>query len=316
MDFSTLTEGYLLTCRTEGKAQSTLRIYEKVLRRFAKHLGKDLDVADIEAKHIREFLDALAHARKWETSPYVTTQNEPLSPYYIDIHRRALRAFLNWCVREGYLKRSPMATVRPAKLPEKLIKTLTAKEIQALFYVIEQNKRKTKRRDLVIVSFFLDTGVRSGELIRLKLSDINLDGGYARIEQGKGQKDRIVPLGASLLRLLWRYIHQYRPEPFSPLIENVFLTQDGRPMQISALAKQIKRYGKQAGIERLNCYLLRHTSATLYLRASGDLEALRKILGHKDIHTTLRYTHLLATDIISKHRLYSPLDRIKFGKLK
>jgi len=318
MEFAKLLEGYLLTCRTEGKSRKTCELYGRFLQRFGFYLDTlgIADVADIEADTVRGFLDMLAHTKKWSSHPMVPAQEETISEHTVHIFSRTLRTFFNWCLREGYLQDSPMRTVKAPRLPKKLIKVLTDKEIGELLFVIKQNKGGVGKRDLVIVGFLLDTGVRSGELVRLKLGDLNLDGSYARIERAKGKKDRIVPLGASLCQLLWKYIHRWRPKPFSPVVENVFLTQQGTPMKISSLDRTIKRYGKRVGIPRLNPYLLRHTFATLYLRTCGDVEALRKIMGHESIQTTQRYCWLLPTDLVAKHRLYSPLDRIRFGKLR
>jgi integrase/recombinase XerD len=173
------------------------------------------------------------------------------------------------------------------------------------------NSSAESYRDSVIILILLDTGLRVSELINLKIDNVWLDEGLIKV-LGKGNKERLVPIGKQIRKLLWRYINQYRPETARPNLDNLFLTRDGRPLTKNRVDSIMKRYGKIAELTGIRCspHTLRHTFAINYLRNGGDVFSLQKILGHSSLEMTRRYCELANADIKKAHAIASPVDNL------
>ena len=166
-------------------------------------------------------------------------------------------------------------------------------------------------RGVVIVLTLLDTGLRVNELINLKMENVWLEEGLIKV-LGKGNKERLVPIGKQIRKLPWRYISQYRPEPARPKPDTLFLTQDGRPLTKNRVDSIMKHYGRMAGLTGVRCspHTLRHTFAIYFLRNDGDIFSLQKILGHSSLEMTRRYCELANVDIKKAHTIASPVDNL------
>lgn len=159
----------------------------------------------------------------------------------------------------------------------------------------------------------LDSGLRLGEVIELKIQDIDIEHGRIWIN-GKGSKERIIPIGSRTQRYLRRYIIHFRPDPIRPGIDNVFLNLDGSIITENSIRLTFSRLSVKCNIPRLHAHLCRHTFGTNYLRNGGDIFSLQKILGHEDLATVKLYMHLVEADVVQKHKLYSPIDRLDLPK--
>jgi len=115
----------------------------------------------------------------------------------------------------------------------------------------------------------LDSGLRCSEFRNVELNDVNIEGGYLKV-MGKGSKERVVPFGASAQKALLRYLLHFRPEPFNLIIQNFFLTLDGRPLTKNCVKMMFQRIAKKSRVKRLHPHLCRHTFATNYLINGGD----------------------------------------------
>jgi len=166
-------------------------------------------------------------------------------------------------------------------------------------------------RDMVIVLTLLDTGLRVNELINLKMDNVWLEEGLIKV-LGKGNKERLVPIGKQIRKLLWCYTTQYRPDPAWPNLNNLFLTRDGRPLTKNRVDSIMKRYGKIAGLTGVRCspHTLRYTFAINFLGNDGDIFSLQKILGHSSLEMTRRYCELANVDIKKAHAIASPVDNL------
>jgi len=164
-------------------------------------------------------------------------------------------------------------------------------------------------RSVVIALTLLDTGLRVNELINLRMENVWLEDGLVKV-LGKGNKERLVPIGKQIRKLLWRYINQYRPEPARPKLDNLLLTQDGRPLTKNRVNIIMKHYGRVAGLTGVRCspHILRHTFAINFLRNDGEIFSLQKILGHSSLEMTRRYCELANVDIKKAHTIASPVD--------
>ena len=155
----------------------------------------------------------------------------------------------------------------------------------------------TGERNLLIMRIMLDAGLRLSEAINLKWVTLDLMTGKLHVKQGKGGKDRILWLGEEDLELLrhWRE-RQAQVVGYAP--EHVFTTLDGKPLQPRYVQAMVARYAKRAGIQkRVTPHTLRHTFATDLLRECGNVELVRRALGHANLSTTQVYVHLVDTDL-------------------
>lgn len=197
--------------------------------------------------------------------------------------------------------------------PKKVIDTFSPYQIESLLGVISGSAEG--HRDVVIVLTLLDTGLRVNELINLRMENVWLEEGLIKV-LGKGNKERLVPIGRQIRKLLWRYITRYRPEPARPNLDNLFLTRDGRPLTKNRLDSSMKHYGKMAGLTGIRCspHTLRHTFAISYLRNGGDVFSLQKILGHSSLKMTRRYCELADADMRKAHATASPVDNMAIAR--
>jgi site-specific recombinase XerD len=129
---------------------------------------------------------------------------------------------------------------------------------------------------------------------------------------GKGNKERLIPIGKHVQRLLWRYINRYRPEPALVNRHFLFLTRGGRPLTKDRVEKMMAYYGKKAGLQGVRCspHTLRHTAAVRFLRHGGDVFSLQRMLGHSSLEMTRRYCELADIDVKRAHATASPVDNL------
>jgi site-specific recombinase XerD len=222
---------------------------------------------------------------------------------------RSIRAFWSWLVSEEIIDTNPFSKLRIPKPPRKVMATFSPYQIESLLGAM--NGSTEGYRNMVIVLTLLDTGLRVNELTNLKVENVWLEEGLIKV-LGKGNKERLVPIGKQIRKMLWRYINQYRPEPARPNLDNLFLTRDGRPLTKNRVDSIMKRYGKMAGLVGTRCspHTLRHTFAINFLRNDGDVFSLQKILGHSSLEMTRRYCELANVDIKKAHAIASPLDNL------
>ena len=161
-------------------------------------------------------------------------------------------------------------------------------------------------RDYCLCALMLDSGLRMHEAVTLTLEHLRLSEGFA-IVNGKGNKQRIVPLGLNTRKALLRYIAR---RPLSVQTDSVFLMRNLCPISDNTVQLLFKRLKVKAGIPRLRAHLLRHTFATRYLQSGGDMYALQQILGHTSLDMVKRYVHFTPGFWVSSHTRHSPLDNL------
>jgi integrase/recombinase XerD len=301
-----LIEGYILACRAEGKSPNTVQWCGDFLRLFLHLLQKfhcPLIITEINKEHIRlviRYLQSEARTRR---------NGQPLSPSTIQGFVRTLKAFFSWLEREDYVNINPMSKIKIPKAPTKVLETFSSDHISHLLDVFRRSD-KTGYRNTAIVLLLLDTGLRISELTGLEVGDINLAEGDIRVRVTKGSKERIVPIGSVIQRVLWRYLQQHRPEPALPSIKKVFLNDDGLPLTGNGVAQMLRRNCSRAGISGVRCspHTLRHTFSKNYLLNGGDIFSLQKILGHSSLASVRIYLNLFAGDVKQQHQRFSPAD--------
>jgi len=295
MKLSEVVDCYLMACQMEGKSPRTIAWYRQKLGAFVTFLD-DPQVSHLTLEDARNFVVDLWH--------------RDITARTIHGYVRTLRAFASWLEREDYSSGNLFKELKPPKLPKKLIEPLSGEEIKAVLGSFNRNTELGARGHAICV-LLLDTGIRSGELCGIKLDEVDLKRGVIKVN-GKGSKERMVPIGNAAKSALLRYMHQFRPEPSRPIFENVFLSVDGNPLSPNAIAKFMRRLADRSGVNRLHAHLWRHTSAVRYLMAGGDVFSLQTILGHETLEMTRHYVQLASRHIEIQHKRFSPADNLGF----
>ncbi len=305
-------EHYLTALKLEGKSAQTIVWYARRLgefQRFVDGRPADQDVAVLSLPDGQDYIHALL-SRKVMYGQHPNRQPVPrgLALTTVNGSARAIRAFASWLAEAGYTQENVFKPLRPPKPPRQVIQPLTVDEVRQLLGAIRQHTPEGARNYGVLL-LFLDCGLRISELVNLKLADVDFAGGEVKV-LGKGNKERIVPVGLVTRRALIRYRDQCRPEPATPHETAFFLTVAGYPISIDSVEKLLQRLARRTGIERLHPHLLRHTAAVMFIRNGGDAFSLQRLLGHESLEVTRRYVQLAESDVKAKHRLFSPIDNL------
>ncbi|MBK0040112.1 MULTISPECIES: site-specific tyrosine recombinase XerD [Leuconostoc] len=281
---------YLHYIRIErGLSDNTIKSYHQDLVRFGKYLTVEkLTLRQVDHIVILAWLNQLRQEGKSNSSV---------------IHMvTSLRKFFGYLTQEKIVAHNPMSDVRPPKKAEHLPAVLTVEEIDQLLQVaVEDTTLGIRNRTLLEVMYA--TGLRVSELVNLKMSDLHLELGLIQTI-GKGDKERIIPIGEVAIDWLQRYFKTSRiallKERESPY---VFLNDRGHQITRQGIWKIIKKLVLNAGITKdVSPHTLRHSFATHILENGADLRIVQELLGHADISTTQIYTH------ISKKRLSEVYD--------
>ena len=264
---------YYQTCnQSEGKSPKTITFYTNNLNNFQRYLKNRRfpdSLNSIDIKLLREYITYLLKRTKYQDHPYTPARPEPLSLYTIHCHVRTLRAFFSWLLREDLIENNIAKNLKPPKLPQKIIATLSDEEIQSIIRIFDI-KCNMDARNQVIFMLLLDTGLRIGELINIKMGDVHIDEGFIKV-LGKGNKERLVPVGNNARKAIQRYIFRFRPAPANMQVDNVFLKANGQPVTEDVMKLMFTRLAKRSGITRLHAHLCRHTFATRFLINGGDI---------------------------------------------
>jgi len=317
VQLSDLSRHFELYNRTEGKSMRTIAWYNQALKQFHQFLlesGKSTALGDLGEAEVREFILYLQDRRRWKENPYIKRDPGKIAAITIQTHVRALRGFFNWLYREGYTKEHRLAKLRPPKAPNKIVEVLNQEEIARVLKCVNPNTAPGARNYAILMLLF-DSGLRCSEMRGFKLGDTNLEGGYLKV-MGKGSKERVVPFGAATQKALLRYLLHFRPEPFNPVIQNFFLTLEGKPMTMNCVKMMFERLAKKSKVKRLHPHLCRHTFATNYLVNGGDVFSLQHILGHTSLEMVRRYVTLASAHVTVQHRKFSPMDRMSLVKIE
>jgi integrase/recombinase XerC/integrase/recombinase XerD len=209
---------------------------------------------------------------------------------------------------EGLAEINIARDLKPPKIAKKIVTTLSDEEIQAILRTFHPSNPSDARNQTIFM-LLLDTGMRIGELINAKIEDVHMNEGFIKVN-GKGNRERIVPIGSSGQRILQRYLFRCRPKPANANVDNVFLTSEGYPLSENSVKLTFARLAKRSGVSRLHAHLCRHTFATRFLINGGDVFTLQQILGHSTLEMVRHYVSLASNHVAIQHQRYSPLDRL------
>jgi len=302
----TLVEDFLQYLRHErGQSDNTAKTYAALLGKFTSWAaGQNLaDWHAVELKHLMAFLQD-ERARPLVDEPKESTRRLSGESVYLEI--AALRAFYKFAENEKFLPANIAENLSLPRRWQRLPKALSNAEITKL---LAPEVPETPRGlcDQAILELAYASGLRLSELKNLRLEQLHLDAGFINVI-GKGNKERVVPVGKTAVAALNRFIEVGRPKLVTPKSPgNVFLTKRGTPFASVTLWLHIKNRVHRAGVERnITPHMLRHSFATHLLEHGADLRVIQELLGHANISTTEVYTHVSGSRLREVHRKFHP----------
>ena len=277
-------------------ARNSLESYERDLQQYHQYLKTELKlktIRNVTLGHIRSFVRKLS--------------NRGLAANSIKRAVSSIRTYHNFLSAEGHMKDNPAQLLDTPKIPRKLPNVLTIQEIDKILGIIPENAPMAQR-DLAIFEMMYSCGLRVTELCDFKTSDILWDSEMIRV-QGKGSKQRFVPIGPIARENLKNYLNHERNTlaDKNPNVAEVFLSRNGRKLTRMMIWVLLKKWTKSAEIKKeVSPHTLRHSFATHLLEGGADLRSVQEMLGHTDITTTQVYTHLDKEHLKEVHRTYHP----------
>ena len=301
-----LVEDFLQYSRSErGQAEHTQRTYAALLGRFLKWAEEQglNDWRAVKLKHLTQFL-LHEQQRRVANAPENSTRKLSTSSIYLAI--AAFRAFYKFCETERLLPENVAEHLSLPKRWKKLPKNLTSSEIEKLLAPSLEATPEAMCDDAILELAYA-SGLRLAELRSLRLEQLHLEAGFINVI-GKGNKERVVPVGKSAVGALERYLRSGRPALVSPRSPGVvFLTKRGTAFAGVTMWLHIKQRVKRCGIEKnVTPHMLRHSFATHLLENGADLRVIQEMLGHASISTTELYTHVTGRRLQEVHRRYHP----------
>lgn len=292
-DASDLVDEFLQTLRVEaGASPLTVSAYRRDLRRLAAFLAprrRTLETA--RPADLSSHLDALHRAG--------------LGPRSLARKVAAIRGLYRHARAAGRVAHDSAALLETPRLPRRLPRALSRADAQALVEAAH-GTRPLELRDRALLELLYGSGLRASEIVGLRLGDLDLHAQFL-VCRGKGERQRLVPVGGKARRALAAYLEGARPKLAGDAEPGtVFLNHRGRPLSRQGLWAIVRSYARRVGLRRAFPHALRHSFASHLLEGGADLRSVQALLGHADIGTTEIYTHLPSEAVRRMYRRYHP----------
>lgn len=243
---------------------------------------------------------------------YRKRDGRPLSVASRTNRMMAIRALFRWLAKENVIDANPASDLdlprREHRIPRDV---LSVEEVERILAGPDTSGLRGLR-DRALLEVLYATAIRRAELVGLDVGDVHHERSVLVIRQGKGKKDRVVPLGERALAWTERYLEEARPELMGPLEKDaLFLTTFGERFALAALTNLVREYVHAAGVGKKGaCHLFRHTAATLMLENGADIRSVQELLGHTSLNTTQIYTQVSIKRLQAVHRATHPGARL------
>lgn len=301
---------FVIEQQLRGNTDKTVKGYKWFLKKFNEYLEKQdvSSIADLTIEHINRYQIYL----NGKFSERGHEKEAKLKKRSIQTYIRHIKVFMSYCFEQGYVPIDISKKIRIPKAETPMIKILMDDEVDAILVTFDKCDPVMGLRNTAIVYLLLDCGLRLSEVTKIKRDDLNFEKGYLFVN-GKGRKERVVPMGAKLRNVLVKYLAERDKDTFQTYKDYMFLTESGTPITEATLSQLMKRLKKETGVKRIHAHLFRHTFATNYLiYGLGDVYELSRLLGHSDIKITEKYLQLANYYIIMLRReRVTYLDAIK-----
>jgi integrase/recombinase XerD len=277
----------------KGLSENTIAAYRRDMLKFMAFASeRKLKTSEIERSHVVEFLASL--------------YRRGLDSRSVARHLVTIRHFFRFALMEEYIAEDPASTIQSPKFRQSLPEFLSLAEVDRL---LEQPDTSTVvgLRDRAMIELMYSCGLRVSELCGLRVGDLRMEDGCLRCI-GKGNKERLVPVGKRALAIVAKYLRESRPkllgEGSSP---HLFLNQKGGMLDRITFWKVLGAYGRKAALRKaITPHMLRHSFATHLLDRGADLRSVQMMLGHADIATTQIYTHVVEERLKQVYKAHHP----------
>jgi len=278
-DLAVLLPSWELHLRAERKSPQTVKTYGDGVRRYLGYCA-DQGLSTLDRTSLASFIASVLDAG----AEPATARSRHLS----------VRRFTTWLLEEGEIDHDPFVGLRPPKLDVRVVEPLSDDQLRALLKACAGTEFRD-RRDEAVLRLMLETGTRAGEVVSMRLADVNVAEGRALVVRGKGGKGRAVPFGAQTAKALDRYIRLRRGHRLADT-PALWLGERGKEFSYDALHKSLGYRAALAGIEGFHPHRLRHTAAHRWLAAGGSEGGLMAVAGWARPDMLLRYTRAQASD--------------------
>lgn len=280
----------------KGNTERGVKTLSYEVGHFFRHVDVP-EIADITQTHLENYLFECQAKHGWAAK---TVRNRLIS----------MRVFLDWCVHQELIVANPARNIPLPKLPKRLPKSLCKQDALALLDWTQSYRYEfasERSRAVAIIAMFMFSGLRLSELYNLKRTDVNLEQRTLFVRSGKGDKDRLVIINDELALHLSAYLQERdRQRKHCPYF--FASIQSDKPIDVSVVPRLVKKLRNSCGIY-FTAHMLRHTFATLMLEGGADLVAIKEMMGHSDINTTMIYLSVSTghlREAINKHALSAP----------
>lgn len=289
-----------------NRSPATIKAYTGNVRLFLEQEKNKKDIKTITRTDMEAYIATFYDHRMEDGKGYTTGT--------ICMKIRSLKRFFEFLEQANIIFINPMEYIQEPKQEKTNARNaLTIKEMEKL---LDQPNLGTRTgiRDRAVLEVFYSTGIRLGELCSLTIYDADLQGKMLRINQGKGRKDRVVPLGKHAIRFLREYISKIRPHftKKNRKSRTLFVNQQGQPLSKQVVSIMVRSSAKKAGLKKqVSAHILRHTFASGLVKNGADVVAVQKMLGHRDLQTTQGYIKTMGVDLKKAHKKSHPREKDK-----
>lgn len=285
--------------RLRNYSAATLRVYREQLKRFSEWLPDAL-------------LQDLRRTTRGDIDEYQRyVQAEMIGPETKALRLRAVKRLFDHLTDTGRLLIHPAEHIveirRRQRLPRQV---LSVKQVEQLLNAPDPNI-SLELRDRALLEVMYSTGIRVGELENVFVSEVNLAEQTLFVRQGKGNKERLVPLGSAAAEWVQRYLNEVRPTLVErrPQERVLFVVRSGRPLQQTQIREILRKYQRRCHLRKpVTPHGLRHACATHLLQAGADIRMIQQLLGHEKLDSTAIYTRVMPSDLKKVHREHHPQE--------
>jgi integrase/recombinase XerD len=281
---------FLSDVKFRGLSPRTHDFYKDTLRRFQAFTTKNgiLEPQDIQSNHLKTFSIEL---------------QEQMSIGGVNAYLRGVRAFCGFLIREELLQKNPFTKFKLLKQPQLNMPHVKFEEYETL--MIQARLGKNPLRDQAIIGLLFDTGLRASELTGLQVSNLFKDKGMLKV-LGKGNKERVIPVSRVTVRRIQSYISNEREKTY---LTEIFLADNETPLNYNSLRLMTQRLFSRANLEHKSLHCWRRGFSCQYIKNSGDVFSLSRILGHTTLHMSNKYAVLDSEDLKEIHIRASPIRK-------
>jgi len=315
-------EGFLIDRSSAKCSPPTLRWYRYKLSMFAGAMERQgvTEIEQLRVQQLRAFVLELQETVADTNNPYKPARADgaKLSDLTVRGFVQVIKTFCKWLYMEELLEEDPSLRLRRPKTRSYVIKTFSAANIEDMLAECDRRSH-IGFRDYTIILLFCDTGIRLGELCKLRVDNVHISTGgessYIKV-LGKGDKEREVGLSPAVAKTMWKYMTVHRQVKESPE-KRVFIGRYGKPITSPGVQAMLRTIKRKVGLEglRVSPHTFRHTFSNMYVEAGGKVERLSRELGHSKIVVTEQYLKQFSSHSArDEHDKFSPVQNLNLGK--